>query len=438
MKNIILYLIAIILATQIQNLQAQNKELKFNFNEDGSHYLKATLLNQVWLRYTENNPGTLVDGYAENETFDIGLRRTRMQVYGQVSDKVFFYTQIGTNNLNYISARKQGLFFHDALGEIKVKDNYLSIGAGLSGWSGLSRYASPSVGSILTMDAPIYQQATNDASDQFLRKYSIYAKGKLGKLDYRLALSKPMTIANSTVQGTAISNNALFSPKPPKIQTQAYVMYQFRDQESNLIPYNVGSYLGKKSVLNLGAGFIFQDKAMWHAENAGLDTVYSPLALLAVDVFYDYPLNTEKQTALTAYASFSVNDYGKNYIRNVGVMNPANGVNANASLNGAGNAFPMLGTGNAAYAQIGYLFKKDLLGKMGTLQAFAASQYAHWDRLQSNMAMYELGFNWLIDGNRAKLSFNYQSRPIFKQNSSGDWIENSRKGMFVTQFQIAI
>jgi hypothetical protein len=41
-------------------------------------------------------------------------------------------------------------------------------------------------------------------------------------------------------------------------------MYQFFDQEDNLLPYTTGSYLGKKKIVNLGAGFIYQPDAMWN------------------------------------------------------------------------------------------------------------------------------------------------------------------------------
>lgn len=417
---------------------SQNKELKFKLNDDGSHFVKATFLNQVWVRYNQNNPGTTINGYSENETFDIGLRRTRIQLLGQLSDKVFFYTQFGTNNLSYNGARKQGLFFHDALGEIKIHDEHLSIGTGLTGWSGLSRYASPSIGSILSLDAPLYQQATNDISDQFIRKFSVYAKGKLGKVDYRLAITKPMSVAKSSVQGTGISSNSLFSPEPPKPQFQGYVMYQFLDKESNLTPYNKGSYLGQKNVFNIGGGFIYQQNAMWHSENYGADTVHSNLELFAVDVFYDHVINTEKKNAITAYASFSSNNYGKNYIRNVGVMNPANGVNSSGTLNGAGDALPLIGTGTTAYTQVGFIFRKDLLGDKGTIQPYTAMQYSNFDFLKDPMVMYEGGVNWIIDGHRTKVSIHYQSRPVFEMNGSGDYVNTKRKGMFVTQLQISI
>jgi hypothetical protein len=449
MKSISLSAVLLLLTFAQVNLMAQTaptdstakkelKELKFKLNQDGSHYVKATFTNQIWLRYNQQNPGTTLDGYTLKDGIDIGLRRTRIQLFGQVSDRVFFYTQIGTNNLSSTGARKQGLFFHDAVAELKVWKEHLSLGMGLTGWSGLSRYASPSIASILSLDAPLYQQATNDVTDQFLRKYSVYAKGKFGGFDYRLAVTKPMAVSNSTAQSTQISTNAKFSPEPAQLQYQGYFMYQFWDKESNLTPYMTGSYLGKKRVLNLGAGFIFQKNAMWYSQNNGLDTIHSNLALFAADVFFDQPINKEKGTAITAYGSFSSNNYGKNYVRNLGVMNPANGTDANGSYNGAGDALPLMGTGTTAYLQVGYLLKQNLLGKLGTLQFYGASQYSNFDLLKDPMLMYELGANWLLEQHRYKISFNYQNRPIYTLNSAGDWKATDRKAMFVLQFQIAI
>src|SRR3990170_5139230 len=172
------------------------EEMKLKLNEDGSHYLKWTFLNQVWLRYNESNPGTTVLEENANSTFDIGLRRTRIQCFGQVTDHVFFYTQFGQNNFNFLAGqntanngnRKFQVFFHDALGEYKVwKDNdKLKLGAGLTIANGLSRFSQPSIGTIMTMDVPVFAQATVDQTDQFSRKLAVYSRGQIGKINYRL------------------------------------------------------------------------------------------------------------------------------------------------------------------------------------------------------------------------------------------------------------
>lgn len=412
------------------------KELRYNLSEDGEKYVKATFLAQVWGRYTNNNPGTTLFGYDEPQSYDMGLRRVRIQFFGQITDRVFIYTQIGQNNLSSSGTRKQGLFFHDALGEIKVYKDYISIGGGLNTWTGPTRYASPAIGGILTLDAPLYQQNTADVSDQFLRKLSIYAKGKLGKFDYRIAASDPMAIANSN-QTNTIGTNSLFSLAPPKVQFTGYFMYQFFDQESNTLPFHPGTYHGKKNLLNIGAGFVNQGDAMWRQLSNG-DTLYTNLNTFAADIFFEKPLNTEKRNAVTAYAAYTIADFGQNYIRNIGVMNPANGNTNGSIVNGGGNAFPAVGTGNSFYTQLGYIFKKDLLKNMGTLQPFAAIQYSDYEALKDGMTMYELGANWLIAGNNAKLSIEYQSRPVFETQSNGDALVTDRQGMIVMQLQVSI
>lgn len=420
----------------VQYAQAQKKpdrDLRVNLNDDSTHYIKATFTTQVWARYTQNNPGSTIFGYDAPTTFDIGLRRVRAQLFGQISDRVFLYTQFGINNFNAISARKMPVFFHDALGEYHITKRSLHMGMGLTAWTGYARFSSPSVASIMGYDAPLFEQSTNDATDQFLRKLSVYAKGKLGKLDYRVIMSNPMSAQNSTVI-TPLGVNADFSGKPAKLQYGGYFMYQFLDEEKNTTPYMTGTYLGKKKVFNIGAGFQYQPQAMWRLN--ATDTVYENMSQFAVDVYYDRPMGS-KGAAISAYAAFVSMDFGKGYLRNLGVMNPANGVTTGSdNLNGAGNAFPMMGTGNVVQAQAGYLLPKNVLGeKRGQLMPYVIVMAANFDRLSETMTVYDAGLNWFIDGYKAKLTLNYQNRPVFKAT---DQKVGERKSMALMQLQVAI
>ncbi len=411
-------------------------EFKYKFNASGSHYIKATVTAQIWARYSEMNPGSQIYDTPVNGYGDIGIRRLRFSVWTQLTDRVFFYTQFGQNNFNFLSKRNTGAFFHDAVVEYKVVPQ-LSLGGGLAGWSGMSRYASPGVGSILSMDAPLYQQVTNGVNDQFLRKLSIYAKGQIGKLDYRVAITSPMTAQNSLTTIPAISADANFSMAAPKLQSQAYLYWQFLEKENNTLAYTTGTYLGKKKVLNLGAGFIHQKDAMWHLNSAG-DTTSSDMLLLGVDAFLDMPVN-KNGGAVTAYVAFNDFDLGQNYVRNSGVMNPATGVGTGGTFSGAGVAFPMIGTGQTIFAQAGYKFKDNLLGGSGTLQPYTSVQYSQWKKLDEPMILLEAGINWLIHNtNTGKISLNYQSRPVFEANPAGEYVQTSRKGMMVLQYQVAL
>lgn len=445
MKYSRIFLIALALsATPVLHAQKKQRdtsklvipELKYKLNASGSHYIKASVVAQTWMRYSEMNPGTMIYDTPTGTYTDIGIRRLRFSAWTQLTDRLFFYTQFGQNNFNFLSKRYTGAFFHDAITEFKVVPQ-LSIGGGLTGWSGMSRYASPSVGSILGVDAPLYQQATNGITDQFLRKLSVYAKGQIGHLDYRLAVTSPMSAQNSASTIPAISRDASYSLAAPKLQTQAYVYWQFFDKENNTLPYTVGTYLGKKKILNVGAGFIHQKDAMWYL-TASNDTTSTDMLLLGADVFLDLPVGT-KGSAVTAYVAFNDYDFGPNHLRSLGAMNPATGVNSNGTINGSGVAAPIIGTGQTFFAQAGYKFKDGLLKENGTLQPYVSTQISQFDKLSELMVLLDGGLNWFVHGtHNGKITVNYQSRPVFDQNAAGEWEQTSRKGMVVMQYQISL
>lgn len=418
--------------------------LKLYLTKDSLHYLRGTLVLQNWVRYNANNPGSTLFGYAQPVSYDVGIRRLRFQVFGPVARRVFVYAQFGLNSFNPLSARKAGAFFHDAVTELEVAKGYLSLGAGLTGWSGPARFSSPSVASVMMADAPLFLQATNDVNDQFLRKLGVYAKGKLGRLDYRVIVSKPLPIQTASTGGdTSLSTFATFSPRPAELQYQGYFQWQFLDQESNLLPYTTGTYWGAKRVFNIGAGFVQQANAMRYLRQEPAlpgDTAFSDMLLWAVDVFFDTYLNKEKANALSIYAAYVNYDFGPKYLRYAGVMNTANG-NNNPALFGKtnfGNAFPMVATGRTIYFQAGYKFRKDLL-KTGTLMPYFGLQLGQYQGLKDNMLMAEGGVSWL-PGGMHKVSLNYQSRPVFENRPDGSvaGIGSARRGMLYLQYQIAL
>lgn len=413
-----------------------NKDRRILLNDDGSQYLKFTMASQLWVRNTRLNPGSTINGYAKDRYSDIGIRRMRIQMFGQIADRVFIYTQIGENNFNFLSDRKQGFFVHDAVGEYEAVRKKLSLGAGLTGWSGLARFASPSIGTLLGVDAPLFEQSTNDVTDQFLRKLSVYAKGKLGKVDYRLTMAHPMAIQKASSYSNVLTANSTISARPSKMQANGYFQYQVFDAEANTVPYTTGTYLGSKKVLNFGAGFVYQPGAMWHMGKTPTDTVATAMKQFAADVFYDAPINKAKGTAVSAYAAFVHFDFGPNYLRNQSPMNMANGSLQPKLANGAGNGFPAYGTGNVVYTQVGYKLKDNLVGKT-TFMPYASLQHARYERLQKDMNYVDAGVNWLLKGHTSKLTLAYQNRPLYYTNSStGKCDRDGHRGAVVLQYQV--
>ena len=438
------------------NLFAQEKvsvekkeidELRLKLNEDGSHYLKFTVLGQLWFRYNKSNPGTTVLKEPANQTFDIGIRRVRFQFFGQLSDHTFFYIHFGQDNFNYLAQRKFTPFIQDALGEYKVKkgSETLIFGGGLTILNGLSRFNQPQLPNIVSMDIPIFPYTTFDLTDQAGRKLSMYARGQVGKLDYRVAISNPNPISTSgttlpplSPAGYPLTPNSNFTQRGTHVQYQGLFIWNFFDREPHIVPFMPGTYYGKKKVLNLESGFITQKKATWSSSNGGQTVDYHSLNCWSVAVFYDGPLKKETGTALNAYMSYFNTQYGPGYLRYIGAMNPADGPAASATYfsGSQGNAFPMNGTGHIIYLQLGYLMKKDLLGEgKGTLMPYGTMQTANFDRLDKQMTVFNGGVNWFIKGNNSKISLDYQNRPVYSLMGNNLIKDSSRKGQFVLQYQ---
>lgn len=422
------------------SVDREDKPLRFHLNEDGSRFFQVIFMNQTWVRFNESNPGTTLLGKDAPNTFDIGLRRTRIQMFGQITDRAFLYFQFGQNNFNRLAQygnRKITAFFHDAVGEYRItKGNQLKIGGGLTIANGLSRFSQPSVSTILSLDVPVFAQATVDQTDLFSRKLSIYGRGQIGSFDYRVSLSDPFPVTTSGAAVPAISEvNATFATLGHHKQYQAYLMYQFWEKEAHLTPYMTGTYLGKKKVLNIGGGIIYQKDAMWLKQ--GNDTARQNMLLWAAEGFMDLPLNQEKGTALTAYIGYFNYDFGTNYIRTGAQMNPADGRSVApgiSQVSGGGNGWPMMGTGSVIYSQLGYLFQKNLLGSHGTLQPYITYQRNKFTYLKAPVNVYDIGVNWLIKGHKAKVSLDYQNRPVYNTALEVE----TRKGCYILQYQIMI
>lgn len=418
MKKILCLLIGVIFSLPAfsQGSADYSGGLKVKLNEDGSKYFRLLTWHQVWTRYNQNNTGSTRLGQDESSTVDFGLRRSRFLMYAQLNKRFLIVTHFGINNQNAISGgylgtdgKKPQLYMHDAWVDFSVFEKYLNVGFGLHYWNGISRMTNASTLNFLTYDAPIFNWATIEATDQFARNIGLFAKGKIGKVDYRVAVNDPF----STNTGQAIAQDvANYNPGNNKKIFAGYVMYQFLDQESNLLPYMVGTYVGTKKVFNIGAGFHQNSEGMWYTTGANSDTTTSDIFLFAVDAFLDLPLNEDRKDAITAYAAFYSNDFGPNNVRNIGILNPADGGGALR-----GNAFPVLGTGQIIYGQLGYLLPE--FSEAVRVQPYVAYSNANFEGLMNTSGdkqavnVFDAGANFFLEGHHAKFTLNYRSRPDF-------------------------
>ena len=411
-------------------LSAQGPRLRLNLDDKGETYIRASLRGQFWARYTEMNPGTHIENDTLQNGLDFSIRRIRLNIAAQLTPRVYVYMLMGNNNLNERNEMDFTMDILDYYVEYKVSEA-LELGLGESAWGGTSRWNVRSTYSYMALDAPLFSLSTVNRTDDLGRTLGIWAKGQVGKFDYVLALKEPAPFSLPTREGIAD-----FAPGRENFRYSAYLKYEFLDNESNKTPFSggVGTHLGKKRILNLGGGIMHQ-KNMTAALINGNEQFFNFRSWTA-ELFYDSPLDKVKGTALTTYLGYFFTDFGPNYIRNLGANNYTEG---GSSFNGAGNAFPMMGTGSTVFFQLGYLMQR-LKGEQSSpqLQPNLAIQYSDFDRLNESMITYDLGVNLYLNGHLNKLTLGLQNRPVYQQAVNGDLKVSERKNMLVLQYQIVI
>ena len=434
--------------------------MKVNISPDGSKYLRFLAWSQIWSRYNENNSNTLrAPGKLQSDQFDFAVRRSRLIILAQLNPRFLVYTHFGINNQTAVSGgfspavdgKKPQLFIHEAVVEYKL-NKYVSLGAGLHYQNGLSRMTRSSTVNFLTMDAPLTNWTTIDAIDQFARGIGAYAKGRAGKLDYVFSVNESMltnqTGAFSTAAGLGVTtttagvttnrgtNTAQYNPQGTSHIYQGYLSYELFDQEANLLPFNVGTYLGTKRVLNFGGGFFYNKDGMVSrptgsvldaaataaATSAGINsfsnganqTQTHDIGNWSLDAFFDTPINKEKGTAFTLYGVYYNFDMGPNHVRFIGASNPGYGSDPRR-----GNAVPQSGTGQVGFVEAGFLLPKNLLGPKLRVQPYASHLLASYEGLRDasgekrGVNITDIGANFYVDGHNAKFTLNYRNRPDF-------------------------
>ena len=413
--------------------------MKVNISPDGSKYLRFLTWTQVWAQYNENNSNTVRNGKPTSDQLAFSLRRTRLIMLAQLNPRFMTYVDLGMESQAAISGGLPGdpsgpgkhatFYLHEAVAEYKV-NKYLSMGAGLNYQVGVSRMTAASTATMMTYDIPVVNFPTLDLTDQFGFFLGVYGKGRIGSFDYRVAIDDAFA-TNATSNALQLSgtnptglrtNVAAFNPRNSNKIYQGYFSYSFMDKEPNLLPFTTGTWLGTKKVLNIGAGFHYNAEGTYSRDqdfvvNAGTRT--HDIKLFGADVFYDAPIDTTTNTALTLYGVYYNYDFGPNYVRNAGLINPGNGILAGstgpASL--TGNALPLIGTGHSYYAQAGLLLPQNLLGSKARLQPYVAYLRNSWEGLhdtsgnRKEVNVYDAGLNLLLDGHNAKITLNYRARP---------------------------
>lgn len=428
-------------------------EIKLNLDESGEKNIKFGLSSQIWLRSVENNPGTLVNNLPQDQTYDAGLRRMRITMNAQLTNYYSIFLQFGINNQSFISGggtgtgangqgKKPQLFFMDAYNELAIvprvnastkKENkhHLYVGAGLHSWSGISRLTNASTTKILTGDLPVFNFPNIEVSDQFARQFGVFMHGEFNRFNYRVAVNKPFATNKRPEIGETVDNN-----QSGKLSFAGYGMYQFLDKELTSTSFLAGTYLGSKKILNVGLGLYSTKNAALSQPAPDVFTSHDHF-LFGADAFLDMPIGPKsKEMAVSLYTVFYDYNFGPNYLRTNGIMNPGTvdpNFQGQFAVEGVGNAKYLLGTGQMWYTQAGFVVPK--FSEKVKLQPFATYALKDLDGLNEIGHFYDFGTNLFIYSQNAKIAYQYSSRPLYDSATKEVF---TRRGEHLLTLQIAL
>ncbi len=425
--------------------------LRWYLSEDKSSYAGMLMINQIWTRYTMNNPD--INGVEQYGDIDLGIRRSRLIFYTYLMDRIFVYSQIGADNITYRAEQKPTLSLYNAQTEFIVKKDKFHVGFGLNTWNGISRYANCKLIEFLVVDNPGFAYPVGGTFDRFGRQLGIYAKGTLGKFDYRVSVVKPFEYGVDSVS-TPVTTERMNE----NFAVKGYFEWQFFDKENTLFPYMTMNNLGRAKMLNVGAGFYYHPEAMLVEAEKDLSTVdpwiaalliasgnsdklpnyadyypsqISDIFLAAVDVFLDMP--TKRGGAVTSYLGYYYNFFGKDYLRSMSVMNVSKMPAEIALPQGTGNSQWEVGTGHIVRGEFGYMLPGK--GLKNRFQPYGAVTFKKFEALDEASAQFDAGINWLMYGHNIKWTLQYSSRPIYTEvDNQNLW--TSSKGQVILQTQI--
>jgi len=373
--------------------QAQYKPLTLRLDDSGEKYVRFIIWHQQWFQATSS-------GGAENPP-NLSVRRSRFLAYAQISPRFLILTHWGLNSLNasQMTANPNSqtinnrslLFLHDAWVEFAVVPGALHIGSGLHYWNGISRLTNQSTLNMMaidnagrgTADARLFPWNTITTSDQFARHMGIYAKGSIGNFAYRVSANNPRR-SQQPVQG--VDTSYFDVSGDGNWNFAGYFKYDFLDKEGDKLPYFVGSYLGKKEVLSIGAGFLYQPDALKKISSVNGLEERAAVTQFAVDAFYDAPIGDGAINVLAAYYNY---DYGGE---------EAVGVSPGGGL--------VPSSGSIIYGQLGYMLPVDIAD--GTrLMPYVTYSSQNLKGTPENSYEFAAGLNWFIEGHHAKITAEY-------------------------------
>ncbi len=439
MKKKYVFLTAFIILINIINAKTQTRQenpLKKSwtnyFGADSTLSIRTIGLIQLQCRYLQLNPNSISpSGETKNATTDIAMTRVCIGHFFNYKKLNMLYL-LGNNAFSIANAKQGNFYTYEAYISYNFIPQYFTAGIGQTLYNGISRASSLSISQFMTVDYNHLALPTAGKSDNIGRQFQFFAIGKIKKLEYRAALVRPML---------QVGNNGAYTPTlnatTPKLTSydfpsdrfghEAYIAWQFLDLEDIKYSSKSFSYLGAKKIFNIGAGYEFQPRASAYL-NENMDTIFSNTLTIAADMYADIPLKSG--AVFSSYAAFYKYEYGKNYIKIAGSMNYFAGGN---TPQGAGNNEFIIGTGQAAYCHLAYLFAKNITKEAHRLQIYAYVYYKDFQALNQKSFQPGAGINYYLLGQNAKIAIQYYRRNIY----NNQLIISETKNNISAQFQIS-
>lgn len=398
MKRIIL--LSVILSFTISEANGQgspdyNGGMKVKLNDSGSKYFRI-------LSWVQGQANYDFDAAENVNNTSLRLKRARVLMYSQITDKFLILTHFGMNNLSANNITPVGkesssqLFMHSAWVQYSIYKNH-TVGTGLHYFNGVSRLNNQSTLNMMTLDNNRQSWSTLGLSDQFANHLGVFAKGNFGKLQYRVAVNDAITngldkrvdsLTNQAIYG----GKRMLGSKDAGFNYAGYFEYNILDQESNFLPFKVGTYLGSKRIFNIGGGFFYHPSGSVIYDDVNESFIGEDVRIVAVDTYYEAPL-LGNNDAITAYATFQSNDYGTNYL------------------------YSAYGTGNMIYSHFGYLFGGDVAKPR--FQPYVSYSHNTYDAVDYDKNILGIGANMYLSGHNSKISIE------FKNDTFGENIKNT-------------
>lgn len=357
------------------------------FGEEGS--LTFTYALQGWLQHKGFTSAT--DNGSSNDAF---LRRNRLTFSGQYNDFVGFYAQIEAGNDSKLGEDNKSVYYRDAYVTLDYLDEVRFIAGRFK--NTFSRENLEACLEPLTMDRAEVLSYTPFGGS---RDTGLAVWGNLldAKFQYRVMIADGR-------EGNEVAEDN------PRLTTRVH--YSFWEPEFN---YGyLGTYLGTKKVLTVGAAYDMQEGVAYGNYVARSDI--KDYKAWTVDAFMEYP------TASGVYTlSGAVFEYDTGGATD---MSPDPALPVSSDLEGY-------------YVKAGYMLPNKV-GK-GRLQFFGRHEKSDYGVKDGGVEYYDqkwnsVGANYYLDGQKLKVSFEYADISFDTEHPTNPALQDYNQATLGLQF----